>query len=357
MKKAKNLLRDNIKDLIPYSSARDEYDKTEGLFLDANENSFGSIIDSGLNRYPDPQQKILKSKLSKIKKINSENIFVGNGSDEAIDLLLRLFCEPKKDNVIIMPPTYGMYEVAAKINDVKVLTAPLKMNFELDLKKIRTIINDKSKIMFICSPNNPTGNCFNKNEIESLITSFAGIVVIDEAYMDFSARESWVNKIKDYDNLVVLQTFSKAWGLANIRVGTAYADPYTISEMNKIKYPYNVSGLSQQIVTDALDKIETKEIITKNIIDEREKMVIELNKVTFIEKVFSSEANFLLIKTKNADETYDFLLKHNIIVRNRSNQLNCEECLRITIGTAGQNKLLLNKFYLLEKEYEAGVIY
>lgn len=336
-----NLLRENIKKLKPYSTARDEYTGSIGIFLDANENSFGSIPDGELHRYPDPHQKMIKNKLSKIKNIKYENIFIGNGSDEAIDLLLRAFCEPAKDSIIIMPPTYGVYKVAADINDIETIEVPLTNDFQIAAKDVLNKITDSTKLIFICSPNNPSGNLMNRDSIKLISNSFSGIVVVDEAYIDFADLQSWISELKNFNNLVVLQTFSKAWGLANIRVGLAFGNPLIISVLNKIKYPYNVNGVSQQIIIKSLNYVLQKDKIAAKIISERKKLTNALLPFNFVEQVFPSDANFILVRVRNADNIYDYLLGNNIIVRNRSNMIHCAECLRFTVGTENENKKLI----------------
>ncbi len=335
------LLRKNIKDLLPYSSARDEYSGDIGIFLDANENSFGSIPMGELNRYPDPHQSKIKEKLSKIKKCNTENIFIGNGSDEAIDILFRAFCEPGKDSVIILPPTYGMYKVAADINDIEIIEVPLTSEFQIIADDVLNNISPNTKMIFICSPNNPSGNLLDNNSIRKIVKRFDGIVVIDEAYIDFALQESWISELTKFNNLVVLQTFSKAWGLANIRVGMAFADEQIISVMNKIKYPYNVNGVSQKIIIDALDNVVQKEIVSYKIIEERVKLTVALLDLPFVDLVHPSDSNFILASVNNAISVYNYLLDNKIIVRNRSNMIHCKECLRFTIGTEEENKRLI----------------
>ncbi len=337
----KKLLRKNIKDLLPYSSARDEYTGNIGVFLDANENSFGSIPEGKLNRYPDPHQNTIKEKLSKIKKCNTENIFIGNGSDEAIDILFRAFCEPGKDSVIILPPTYGMYKVAADINDIEIIEVPLTSEFQIIADDVLNNISPNTKMIFICSPNNPSGNLLDNNSIRKIVKRFDGIVVIDEAYIDFALQESWISKLTKFNNLVVLQTFSKAWGLANIRVGMAFADEQIISVMNKIKYPYNVNGVSQQIIIDALNNVVQKEIVSYKIIEERVKLTVALLDLPFVNLVHPSDSNFILASVDNAISVYNYLLDNKIIVRNRSNMIHCNECLRFTVGTEEENKRLI----------------
>ncbi len=336
-----NMLRKNIKRLLPYSTARDEYPGEIGIFLDANENSFGSIPEGKLNRYPDPLQKKIKRKLASIKNVGEKNIFIGNGSDEAIDLVLRAFCEPGKDSVLIMPPTYGMYKVAVEINDAGIIEVPLNEYFDIAEDKVLSKITEFTKVIFICSPNNPTGNLMSAKAIEKILNNFNGIVVIDEAYGDFTDAGSWVERLGRYKNLIVLQTFSKAWGLANIRVGALYADQFIISVMNKIKYPYNVSGVSQQIILNALDNNREKEMVVDKIISERDRLKERLENFNFIRRVFHSDANFLLAEVNGATEIYNFLLKNGVIVRNRSNIVRCKECLRFTVGTEKENDKLI----------------
>ena len=336
-----NLLRKNIRDLKPYSTARDEYSGSIGIFLDANENSFGSIPTGDLNRYPDPYQKKIKEKLAVIKNVNVNNIFIGNGSDEAIDLLFRAFCEPGKDSVLIMPPTYGMYKVAAEINDIKTIEVPLSKSFEVETDRVLENVDEQTKMIFICSPNNPSGNLLNRDSIKTIVNNFNGIVVIDEAYIDFAQSDSWNNELANFNNLVVLQTFSKAWGLANIRVGMAFANEEIISVLDNIKYPYNVNGVSQQIIIDALDNESIKNEVVNNIILERNKLAKAISEIDFVEYVFPSDSNFLLAKVKDANKVYDFLLENKIIVRNRSNMIHCDECLRFTVGTLEENKKLI----------------
>ncbi len=335
------LLRKNIKNLLPYSSARDEYSGDIGIFLDANENSFGSIPEGDLNRYPDPHQSVIKEKLSRIKKTNSKNIFIGNGSDEAIDLLFRAYCEPGNDSVIILPPTYGMYKVAADINDIEVIEVPLTSNFQIQTDEVKNSITTNTKMIFICSPNNPSGNLLDRYAISEIANSFNGLVVIDEAYIDFADKTSWISELGNLNNIVVLQTFSKAWGLANIRVGMAFADEQIISVMNKIKYPYNVNGLSQQIISDALENELEKNSVVKKIVSERDKLVKVLSTQKVIEYIFPSDSNFILAKVHGANKVYDYLLDNKIIIRNRSNMIHCKECLRFTIGTEEENKRLI----------------
>jgi histidinol-phosphate aminotransferase len=336
-----NILRKNIKNLIPYSSARDEYKGSVGIFLDANENSFGSPLKVNYNRYPDPLQLKVKQQISSIKNIPIHQIFLGNGSDEAIDILFRAFCQPSIDNVIICPPTYGMYEVSANINDVAIQKVNLTSNFQLDTQSILSTINQFTKLIFICSPNNPTGNLIDKRDIEILLQNFKGLVVVDEAYIDFSTEESMIKKLADYPNLVVLQTFSKAWGLAGIRAGMAFASEEIIDIFNKVKPPYNVSKSTQQILLEALQNKSTINNWVKQTIEQKQVLVEGIQKLNFVEKVFPSDANFILVKMLNPKKVYDFLIENEIIVRDRSKVVLCDGCLRITIGTQNENQKLI----------------
>lgn len=331
------LVRDNIRSLIPYSSARDEYSGDPAIFLDANENPYGT-----LNRYPDPLQKKLKKEISLLKDIPVGNIFLGNGSDEAIDLLYRIFCTPGLDKALIFTPTYGMYEVCARVNDIGLVTFPLDENFDLgnnvpDL--LSTISN--LKLVIICTPNNPTGNSFNPEIIENILRKFNGIVAIDEAYTDFSCKPSNTGLLGKYPNLVVLQTFSKAWGLAAARVGMAFAGSEIISLFNKVKYPYNISAINQEAALNALKDKEKVRKIVRDIISQREQMADKLRRIELIREVYPSDANFLLVKIPEATEVYNSLVRKGIIVRNRSSII--RDCLRITIGTEEENNKLINE--------------
>ncbi len=335
----KELIRENIKSLQPYSSARDEFKEMSSAFtfMDANENPF----ESGLNRYPDPQQNLVKEALSKIKGVSKEHILLGNGSDEVLDLIFRVFCEPKEDQVIVLPPTYGMYEVLAKMNDIKLITIPLLDNFQPNIKKVVKIQNNITKVLFLCSPNNPTANSFDANAIEILLKEFNGIVVIDEAYIDFSIEDSWLSRLDEFPNLIVTQTLSKAYGLAGIRLGICYASQEIISILNKIKPPYNVNQLTQDVALKALlNRDEVNNQITA-ITSERNQLIKDLEKLDIVDKVYASDANFLLVKVDNANLRYEQLLNNGIVVRNRSNQMLCENCLRFTIGTKDENKKLI----------------
>ena len=330
-----NIVRPNILELQPYSSARDEFSGKEGIFLDANENPFGT-----LNRYPDPYQKELKQKLAALKGVEIDNIFIGNGSDEVIDLAYRIFCSPGFDKALTFSPTYGMYDVSAAINNVELLKLPLNQDFQIDLKKLEPFFNDNSiKLIFICSPNNPTGNLMNKNDIEFILNIFNGIVILDEAYIDFSDGNSLVSLIDKYNNLIVSQTFSKAWGLAAARVGLAYANPEIISLYNKVKPPYNVSELNQKVALSALENRINYQNNLSTILKEKEQLEVSLKKLGLVKKIYPSDANFLLIEVDKADEIYSTLVNQKIITRNRNKQV--PNCIRISIGTPEENETLI----------------
>lgn len=333
------IFRKNILNVKPYSSARSEYTATTGLFLDANENT---TVASTQNRYPDPLQRELKTKIAAWKNVAVENIFIGNGSDEPIDLLIRATCNPGVDNILICPPTYGMYEVAAAINDVAVKRVLLKDDFQLDTNNILDAIDVNTRLIFLCSPNNPTGNLLRREDIANILERFAGLVVVDEAYIDFAAEASWISELNAYPNLVVLQTFSKALALAGARVGMAFAGAPIISVLSKIKPPYNVSQCSQQAAIEALEQqTEVGEAVVK-ILQERNVLVTQLQQFSFVRKVFPSDANFILVEVRDADDLYQCLLSKNIVTRNRSQQPLCGNCLRITIGNPEENQVLLN---------------
>ncbi len=335
------LLREHIKKLIPYASARDEFSGTAHIFLDANENSLGSPLPLPYNRYPDPHQVKIKEKLSEIKGVPSRNIFLGNGSDECIDLLYRAFCNPGKDNVIIHPPTYGMYEVSGHINDVEVRKAALAENFELNLAGIEERIDAQTKIIWICSPNNPTGNAFNHGDIEMILNNFEGLVVIDEAYINFSRQQSFIRDLTEYPNLVILQTLSKAWGLAGLRMGMAFAGDLIIDVLNKIKPPYNIGQATQELVLKALDKTPEVNQMIKKIVQLRIELAERLSRLSSVINVYPSDANFLLVQIRNARQVYEILLNQGIVVRDRSSAAGCEDCLRITVGTKEENDKLV----------------
>ena len=336
--KIKNLVRKNIEDLIPYSSARDEFNKSDNyIYLDANESSY----DNGYNRYPNNKHPELIALISNYKKLNKDELVLCNGTDELIDLVIRVFCEPGKDKIITLNPTYGMYEVSAKINNVKNVKIDLDHNFQIDIEKVKSQFDDLTKIIFITNPNNPTGNCFNEDLIIEIIESFNGIVFIDEAYIDYS-NNSLISKLNIYQNLIISQTFSKALGLAGIRLGVGYSNCNLISYLKKVKPPYNVNLLTEKkaienISSTYLDNSQIKETIL-----ERNKLEKKLENFPFVKKVYPSDSNFLLVKVANADNVYKFLLDNGIVVRNRSQIKGCEECLRITIGTPKQNNLLIN---------------
>jgi histidinol-phosphate aminotransferase len=335
-----NLTRENIKSLTPYSSARDEFHGEAKVFLDANENAIGSPLLKWYNRYPDPHQNEIKTKLSAIKGVAASQIFIGNGSDECIDILFRAFCNPGKDNVIICPPTYGMYEVSANINDAELRKAPLLQNFQLDLARIETLIDANTKLIWICSPNNPTGNSIYRSDIEMILNNFDGIVVIDEAYINFSRQRSFLPELKEYPNLVVMQTLSKAWGLAGLRLGMAFASEEIIGIYNKVKPPYNISEAVQELVIKALDNTAEVNQMIQELVKERTQLEQDLLQVKAVEKVYPSDANFLLVKTTDAKAIYTYLVARGIVVRNRSNVTLCENCLRITVGTSKENSEL-----------------
>jgi histidinol-phosphate aminotransferase len=335
-----NLVRDNVKFLKPYSSARDEFedfDTAEMIFLDANENPFNN----GVNRYPDPQQASVKSILAKQNNVNPNQMLLGNGSDEVLDLIFRAFCEPKVDNVITLPPTYGMYGVLANINAVENREVLLSTDFQPQIEKIFGAIDDNTKIIFLCSPNNPTGNSFSEESVTTLLEHFTGLIVIDEAYIDFSEKESWLRKINQYPNLIITQTLSKAYGLAGIRLGICYASAEIISVLNKIKPPYNVNELTQKRALERLDDTNKIQAEISSIIKQRDELLKVLFDIKFVEKIYPTEANFILIKVDDANKRYDDLIAKGIVIRNRTTQPLCENCLRLTIGTEEENKKLI----------------
>ena len=336
-----NLLRPNIRDLVPYSSARDEFKGDAKIFLDANENSFGSPLTKWYNRYPDPLQRKLKEKISSIKAVPTEKIFVGNGSDECIDILIRACCRPGIDNIIICPPTYGMYEVSANINDVPIKKVKLTPAFQLDLESMESAIDENTKLIFLCSPNNPTGNSLNRDDIEMVLNNFPGLVVIDEAYINFSRHRSFTRELEDYPNLVVMQTLSKAWGLAALRLGLAFASTEIIHVMNKIKPPYNINQASQELAMKALEEVDQVNEMIRDIVKEREELKLELQQLPGVQHIFSSDANFLLVKIDDPRGIYHYLLDNQIVVRDRSKVELCEGCLRITVGTPDENAALI----------------
>ncbi len=335
MFKLKDIVRENILSLQPYSSARDEFKGNAGIFLDANENPFGE-----LNRYPDPYQRALKLKLSELKKIPSDQIFIGNGSDEIIDLTFRIFCNPNKDKALTFTPTYGMYDVSAAINAIELIKVPLTAEFQIDLNLVENFLSDSTlKVIFICSPNNPTANIFEKEKIEYLLKKFNGIIFIDEAYIDFSDSESWIKMLAKYPNLMVSQTFSKAWGLAAARVGITYANEEIIQLFNNVKPPYNVSELNQKAALNALTNDDFFKKNLQIIKTEKKKLLEALKTLTQVVKIYPSDANFLLVEVTDANKIYSELVSRKIITRNRNALV--KNCLRITIGTPEENAILL----------------
>jgi histidinol-phosphate aminotransferase len=333
------IVRTNIKNLKPYSSARDEYKEATGemVFLDANENPF----QNGVNRYPDPQQHKVKSQLSTLKGISIENMLLGNGSDEVLDLIFRAFCEPNQDEIITLPPTYGMYSVLANINAIENIEVELGQDFQPNVGEILDASNSKTKLLFLCSPNNPTANSFEANRIENLISNFKGIVIIDEAYIDFSKAESWINRLNEFPNLIVTQTLSKAYGMAGIRLGVCYASKAIISVLNRIKPPYNVNELTQLRALERLSKPADISEEIKNILQQRDWLISELNQITCIINVYPSDANFVLVKVDDANKRYSELIQKGIVIRNRTTQPLCENCLRFTVGSQMENIKLI----------------
>jgi histidinol-phosphate aminotransferase len=339
------LIRPNIKTLKPYSSAKDEYTGAAKILLDANENSLGSPLTKWYNRYPDPYQRQVKEKLAFVKQIAANQIFIGNGSDECIDILFRTFCEPGKDNIIICPPTYPMYEVSANINDITVQNAPLLADYQLNVAHIEQLVNERTKIIWICSPNNPTGNSLDRIDIETILNHFDGIVVIDEAYINFSKQKSFVQSLIDYPNLVVMQTLSKAWGLAGLRLGMCFANPDIIGYMNKVKAPYNINIVTQELALQALEEVGQVNDMIKLLVDMRNALAQVIASMPHVIQVFPSDTNFILVKIPHARKLYEFLMSKGIIVRDRSALALCEDSLRITVGTEQENTLLVDAMY------------
>jgi histidinol-phosphate aminotransferase len=335
-------VRPNIEKLKPYSSAKDEYSGVANVLLDANENSLGSPLVKWYNRYPDPYQKEIKEKLAIIKNIPASQIFLGNGSDEIIDLLFRTFCEPGKDNIIICPPTYPMYEVNANINNIGIKSAPLLPDFQLNVPHIEQLVDDNTKIIWICSPNNPTGNSLDRIDIETILNHFNGIVVVDEAYINFSKQKSFIQSLIDYPNLVVLQTLSKAWGLAGLRVGMCFASEAVVGYLNKVKAPYNISLVAQELVLKALDEVGQVNDMIQHLVDMRIALAEVIASMPYVEKVYPSDTNFLLVKIPNASKLYQYLCTQGIIVRDRSSLPNCADSIRITVGNEQENTLLVD---------------
>lgn len=331
------LIRRNIRELKPYSCARNEFQGEASVYLDANENPFNEPY----NRYPDPLQWAVKEKIARLKEVSPEQIMLGNGSDEPIDLAIRIFCEPGKDNVVAMDPSYGMYQVCADINGVEYRKVLLDEDFQLDPEKLLKATDEQTKIVFLCSPNNPSGNLLERERVREILESFEGIVVIDEAYIDFAPGSSWLGELNKYPNLIILQTFSKAWGLASIRCGMAFAAPEVIGLFNKVKYPYNLNILTQRFILEELEKEDIRKEWVNDILEQRPLLAGELKKLTLVKKVYPSDANFLLVRVEDADQTYRLLLEKGIIVRNRSRISLCNNCLRITVGKSEENRLLI----------------
>ena len=333
------LVRSHIADLHPYSSARDEFDPVERevVYLDANENPF----DNGVNRYPDPQQRKLKEVIARRRGVAANQLLLGNGSDEVLDLIFRAFCIPNQDKIIVMPPTYGMYRVLANINRIFLDEVPLNNDFQLVTKDILNQISNQTKAIFLCSPNNPSGNSFRREDILTLLQSFTGLVVIDEAYIDFSTQKSLVSDLSSYPNLIITQTLSKAYGLAGIRLGICIASEEIIDILNKIKPPYNINSLTQERAISALEDWDTNQGQVTQLIAERKGLFAQLEKISFVEKVYPSDANFLLVRVDDANKRYAQLIENDIVVRNRSNQVGCENCLRFSVGTPQENQILI----------------
>ncbi|TDE17605.1 histidinol-phosphate transaminase [Dyadobacter psychrotolerans] len=346
------ILRPHILNLAPYSSARDEYTGHVGIFLDANENPYGSVTSERYNRYPDPYQANIKKKLAPLKGIGTEHIFLGNGSDEPIDLLVRATCTPGKDHVIIMPPTYGMYEVSASIHDVIIDKVSLTADYQIDVEGVLSAITENTKIIWICTPNNPSGNVMQESAIETILENFGGLVVVDEAYVDFTDKPSWIHRLDSYPNLVVLQTFSKSWGLAGLRAGMCFASKDLVKILNKIKAPYNISQPAQEALLSGLDGVEKMKQMVQEILKEREVLRTMLENLSLVNKVFPSDANFLLVRFDDARSVMDYLLRETIIVRDRSRVHLCEGCLRISVGTDEENEALVDAL----KKYQQSAV-
>jgi len=343
-----NIIRENIKSLKPYSSARDEYKDVsidEMVFLDANENPF----ENGVNRYPDPQQHSVKELLSTIKGVATKNMLLGNGSDEVLDLIFRAFCEPNKDNIITLPPTYGMYDVLANVNAISNTAILLTEDFQPKVSQILDAVTKNTKVLFLCSPNNPSGNSFSEASVQELLEQFNGLVVIDEAYIDFSEQKSWLEKLNEYPNLIITQTLSKAYGLAGIRLGICYASEEIIAVLNRIKPPYNVNELTQQKAIERLLKRAEVAQEVAAIIAQRTKIIAALKEVSFITEIYPTDCNFVLVKVDDATMRYQQLIKNGIVIRNRTTQPLCENCLRFTIGTEKENEKLLEVLSIISK--------
>ncbi|MFP4096734.1 MAG: histidinol-phosphate transaminase [Cyclobacteriaceae bacterium] len=342
-------LRPHIAAIKPYSSARDEYSGSEGVFLDANENSFGTPgVDAPgssvqFHRYPDPYQQQLKQRIAAIKGVAAKNLFLGNGSDEAIDLLMRAFCRPGVDNIVILPPTYGMYEVSAAINEVEVKKALLTEDFLINPETIDAAMDENSKILFFCSPNNPSGNLMQPELIEHYLRKLDCLVVVDEAYIDFADTQSWTKRLAEFPNLLVMQTLSKAWGMAALRLGMAYASEEIIGILNKIKPPYNINGLTQKEALKVLEQTEAQQLMVQQLLKERASLQKRLEQLPLVERVYPSDANFLLVRMKEAARVFHYLIEEKVIVRDRSKVVLCDDSLRITVGTPEENQVLLDK--------------
>lgn len=339
MKSLKNLVRENIYNLTPYSCARNDFKGEASTFLDANENP----MNEPYNRYPDPLQVKVKEKIAKIKGVRPTQIMLGNGSDEPIDLVCRIFCDPKTDNMVAIDPTYGMYGVCADINNVEYRKVLLNNDYTLDAQKVLAACDEHTKVIWLCSPNNPTGNSLDRNEMTKIVNLFDGIVIIDEAYIDFSSEKSWLTDLDNYSNLIILQTFSKAWGMAGVRCGMAFASEEIIEIFNKVKYPYNINILTQKLINEALEQEERKINWVNYLLDQRTALIEELGKLKITQKIFPTNANFILVKVMNADGIYNTLISKGIVVRNRNTVSLCGNCLRITVGTEEENKILLSE--------------
>ncbi len=336
------LIRPHILTMKPYSSARDEYSGKEGVFLDANENSLGSVTSNDFSRYPDPMQLDLKHKMEPIFGVKSENIFLGNGSDEPIDLLFRAFCRPNIDNVILLPPTYGMYKVSATLNEIEMRNVPLTIDFQLDTENILRSIDENTKLIFICSPNNPTGNLIQSKAIDTIIKNFIGLVILDQAYADFAPEGDYTSRLAEFPNLVILKTFSKAWGMAALRLGMAFASAEIIEVLNKIKPPYNINQITQNQAIEALDNAEKKFEFVEKLKNNKEILIKNLEKLNLVTKIFPSDTNYILVKFEKSKEIFSYLIDYKVIVRNRSAEVNCEDCLRITVGSTSENERLIS---------------
>ncbi|WP_162051386.1 histidinol-phosphate transaminase [Pontibacter pamirensis] len=336
-----DIIRPNVQKMKAYSSARDEFKGAASVFLDANENNLGSLAGENYNRYPDPHQKKLKARIAELKGVQPDQIFLGNGSDEAIDLLFRMVCRPGQDAMLHLPPTYGMYEVSANLNDVALEAVQLTTDFQIPVEDLLAQVKPHTKIIFICTPNNPTGNAIETSSIETILRNFNGLVVLDEAYVDFGQVPSWTTRLDEFPNLVVLQTFSKAWGMAGLRLGLAFASAEIISVLDKIKPPYNINEATQELALEALTRTEALKDMVEEIVQERTLLMQTLPTLDAVEKVFPSDANFILVKVKDANGLYKYLLGEGIVVRNRSSLPGCEGCLRISVGTLEENQQLI----------------